>query len=59
MFLHHGSLRPMMRNHGALAFCFASCSQTCVASTTDVRVSIVSRTIMPCMPPPSGQSIAM
>ena len=24
----------MSCNHGALAFCFASCSQTCVASTT-------------------------
>ena len=48
----------MSCNHGALAFCFASCSQTCVASTTDVRVSIVSRTIMPCMPPQSGQSVA-
>ena len=49
----------MSCNHGALAFCFASCSQTCVASTTDVRVSIVSRTIIPCMPRQSGQSIVL
>lgn len=36
------------RRQGVLAFCLASCSHTCVASTTDVRVSIVNRTIMAC-----------